>query len=54
MEKITSYYDWELQFRSKAKQASNLQKKRTELNSLGMPVDEFRSFLKKWESKSLS
>ena len=54
MEKITSYYDWEQQFRKNPKKTSLSKTKKTEINSLGMPADEFRAFLKKWEAKSLS
>ena len=51
MEKSKSYYEWELQFRKKSKNSSPSKPNGKQLNSLGIPADEFKSFLKKWEAK---
>jgi len=54
MEKSPSYLDWELQFKKKSKKASLSTVKGKKINSLGIPADEFKSFLKKWAAKNLS
>ena len=48
-----SYFDWELSFRNRPKHSAVSNAERMKLNSLGMPVDEFQSFLKEWEQKNL-
>jgi hypothetical protein len=53
MENSPSYLDWELQFKKKSKKVSLSTPKGEKLNSLGIPSDEFSSFLKKWTSKNL-
>ena len=54
MERPSSYLDWELQFKKKSKKASLSKPKGENVNSLGIPADEFKSFLKKWAAKNLS
>jgi len=54
MEKSPSFLDWELQFKKKSKNGSLSELKGENVNSLGIPADEFRSFLKKWATKNLS
>ena len=54
MEKSPSYLDWELQFRKRSKKTSLSKPNGKKINSLGIPANEFRVFLKKWESKNLS
>jgi len=54
MEKSPSYLDWELQFKKKSKKASLSNPQGKKINSLGIPADEFKSFLKKWAAKNLS
>jgi hypothetical protein len=53
MEKSSSFYDWESKFKKKSNHQACSQKRDKKLNSLGIPVDEFRLFLRKWESKNL-
>ncbi|MFX1340087.1 MAG: hypothetical protein ACFFDK_15860 [Promethearchaeota archaeon] len=54
MEKAPSYLDWELQFKKKSKNGFLSELKGENVNSLGIPADEFRSFLRKWGAKNLS
>ena len=54
MEKSPSYLDWELQFKKKSKKTPLSKPKGENINSLGIPADEFKSFLKKWATKNLS
>ena len=49
-----SYFDWELSFRNRPKNSAVSNTERMELNSLGMPTNEYRTFLKDWELKNLS
>ena len=54
MEKSVSYFDWEQKFRKKTIKSALPKDNENKLNSLGIPVDEFKSFLKKWSKKNLS
>ncbi len=51
MEKATSYYDWELQFRPKKK--IQIKNRETNLNSLGIPRTEYKRFLDELKAKNL-
>ena len=56
MSKSVSYYDWELSFKKKADPApidSRVVKKATN-NSLGIPDDDFKEFMKKWKKENLT
>ena len=48
---IISYYDWELSFKSKSESEKYL--KKDNLNSLGMPDNNFKEFMKKWKKNNL-
>lgn len=52
MSKAESYYDWELSFKNKSEKNQNLIS--DNLNSLGMPDNNFKEILKKWKEKNLS
>ena len=54
MEKSPSFLDWELQFKKKLNKTSLSKPLGEKVNSLGIPADEFKSFLKKWAAKNLS
>jgi len=47
-----SFYDWELTFEKKFKVNPNSKDKKA--NSLGIPDNTFKDFMKKWKEKNLS
>lgn len=49
MSRTDSYFDWELSFRKKETN-SYLHK---EVNSLGIPKNEFKEFMENWKTKNL-
>jgi len=55
MSKSVSYYDWELSFKKKADHTPNNPRliKKPSLNSIGIPVDNFKEFMKKWKQENL-
>lgn len=53
MGKVNSYHDWELQFRKSPKKKPLVKDKPNELNSLGIPHNEFKSILREWAAKNL-
>jgi len=58
-EKIVSYFDWELQFRSINKEKIKLEKQESKdsiknlLNSLGLEKEKFKKFLEVWKKQNL-
>ena len=54
MSKSVSYYDWELSFKKKADPATIYPSviKRASVNSLGIPDDDFKKFMKKWKKEN--
>ena len=54
MSKSVSYYDWELSFKKKADPApiDRSVVKRASVNSLGIPDDDFKKFMKKWKKEN--
>lgn len=53
MEKPESYYDWEMTFRKKkVKQVKEPESVRL-INSIGLPHDFFKSFVKLWKSHNM-
>ena len=52
--KTVSYYDWQLSFKKKSDTSIKPESEsESNLNSLGIPEDEFKNFLAKWEKKNL-
>ena len=51
MPKIDSYLDWELSFREKPR-AHDLDYSKKQMNSLGIPKNEFKDFMRQWKSKN--
>ena len=51
MSKAVSYYDWELNFRKKVLNHKSNNKK--DINSLGIPDNKFKDFMRKWKKKNL-
>jgi hypothetical protein len=45
-----SYYDWELELRTKPK---NRKKKNKIINELGISTEDFKRFIKLWKSKNI-
>ena len=53
MEQPTSFYDWEKNFKKKSKKRMTEPKERGILNSLDIPHDLFKSYLKVWKSENM-
>ena len=55
MSKSVSYYDWQLSFKKKADPAPIDLKvlKKANFNSLGIPDDDYKEFMKKWKKDNL-
>ena len=51
MEKLVSYYDWEQSFRKKSGKKVNEPKNTRIINSIGLPQDFFKSYLKIWKTE---
>ena len=51
-----SYYDWSISFGKKS-ESNEINEESTyqenEINSLGIPINEFKNFMKKWKEKHL-
>lgn len=55
MEKPASYFDWEKTFRKKkAKKVASESKDTSIINSIGLPHDFFKSYLKLWKSRNIA
>ena len=54
MSKAASYHDWELSFKKKSKISWNSADDTDSINSLGIPDNNFKEFIKKWKEKNLS
>ena len=54
MEKPASYFDWEKTFRKKKVKKILLEPKDTRIiNSIGLPHDFFKGYVKLWKSKNM-
>jgi hypothetical protein len=53
MEKPESYYDWEHEFRKKVAKKVNDSKEPRIINSIGLPHDFFKSYVKLWKSHNM-
>ncbi|MFX0069461.1 MAG: hypothetical protein ACFFAO_00005 [Candidatus Hermodarchaeota archaeon] len=53
MENSDSYFDWEIKLRKKSKPTRSYKTDSKNLNSLGIPQEEYSAFLKDWTRKNL-
>jgi hypothetical protein len=53
MDQPDSFYDWEQNFRKKSKKKTPEPKVARILNSIDIPYDFFKSYLKLWKSENL-
>jgi len=53
MSKAISYYDWSLGFKKTFLETSKDELIPNNLNSIGLPEDDFKSFLESWKEKNL-
>jgi len=49
MEKPASYYDWEKNFKKSSNKRKNEPKEARVVNSIGLPDDFFKNYLKMWK-----
>ena len=47
-----SYYDWELQFRTKSTKANRPKAEKKKVNTIGMLKEEFIKILANWKKKN--
>jgi len=53
MEKSSSFYDWEHQFRKNNKREIKKSKEKYSVNSLGISDSNFKNFIKKWKEENI-
>ena len=53
MEQPVSYYDWEQNFKKKSKKRTVDPKEIRILNSIDLPHDDFKNYMKDWKSKNM-
>jgi len=53
MEKPVSYYDWEQNFKKKSEKRKKELIEPRIINSIGLPHDFFKSYLKLWKSENM-
>ncbi len=53
MEQPDSYYDWEQNFKKKSKKKITDPKEARILNTIDLPHDFFKSYLKLWKSENM-
>ena len=53
MEQPDSYYDWEQNFKKKSKKRTIEPKEARIINSIDLPQDFFKSYLKLWKSENI-
>jgi hypothetical protein len=53
MEKPVSYYDWEQNFKKKSNNRKNKPREPRIINSIDLPHDLFKSYLKLWKSENM-
>jgi hypothetical protein len=53
MEQPDSYYDWEQNFKKKSKKRITEPKEARILNSIDLPHDFFKNYLKLWKSENM-
>ena len=54
MEKPCSYYDWEKSFKKAPEKKKKEPKEIRIINSIGLPHDFFKSYLKLWKSENMA
>ena len=54
MSKSSSYFDWELAFRNGHRSSKEVKMDLDPINSIGIPINKYKKFLKEWKEKNLS
>ena len=54
MSKLNSYFDWELTFRKDHSSNKKVKLDFNSMNSIGIPINKYKKFLKEWREKNLS
>ena len=54
MSKSSSYFDWELSFRKNQHSKEKVKVDREKLNSIGIPINDYKKFLREWKEKNLN
>ncbi len=54
MEQPVSYYDWEQNYKKKSKKRTVDPKEIRILNSIDLPHDYFKNYVKDWKSKNMN
>ncbi len=54
MPKSSSYFDWELSFRKSPPSKERVNINREKINSIGIPINNFKKFFKEWKEKNLN
>ncbi len=54
MSKSSSYFDWELSFRKNQPSKERVKHNREKINSIGIPINNFKKFLQEWKEKNLN
>ena len=53
MSKSSSFFDWELTFRKGHHSNKKVKIDFDSINSIGIPVNKYKKFLKEWKEKNL-
>ena len=54
MPKSSSYFDWELSFRKNQSSKESVKRNREKINSIGIPINDYKKFLQEWKEKNLN
>ncbi len=54
MSRSSSYFDWELTFRQAHHSNKKVKRELNTINSIGIPISQYKKFLKEWKEKNLS
>ncbi len=54
MSKSSSYFDWELSFHNNQPSKERVKCNREKINSIGIPINNFKKFLQEWKEKNLN
>ena len=54
MSKSSSYFDWELSFRKNQPSKERVKPNREKINSIGIPINDYKKFLREWKEKNLN
>jgi len=53
MSSSSSYFDWELTFRQAHHSNKKMKRELDTINSIGIPTNKYKKFLKEWKEKNL-